>query len=494
MTNVVGRLIKGSMWLTLSRAVVNGLATLSTLVLAWYLAPSDFGIVALASSMLVIITTVTELSLGQALIRHKAPEDSHFSAVWTMNVTRGLVLCLIFAACAYPVSVLYKEPRLFGVMLALGFSVLLTGLGNPRLIMLQRDLIFWQEFALSVSQKLTGLITAVTIAVIYHSYWALVASALVAQSTRAIASYFVLPFRPRITFQHLRELFSFSLWLTAGQVVNTINWRFDQLVIGKVLGGTALGYYTYGDDLAKLPTSEVTAPLTQTIFPSFSTIRHDPQRLAAAYQRVQGLVTAVALPAGIGVAVIAEPLVRLALGEKWTPVIFIIRALASIYAIQTLGSLVQPLGMAKGATRLLFVRSVQMFCVRLPIVLTGLLLYGLHGAVLCRVLTGLIGAFVNMSLVRRLIGVSVLKQLSANLRALASAAFMAAGVTIISSYMIHTTNKLALAMQLLILILSGAVLYCGTTFALWLMMKRPTGPEAEIRMILTQVMAKVRLA
>jgi lipopolysaccharide exporter len=494
MTNITGRLIKGSMWLSLSRAIVNGLATLSTLVLAWYLAPSDFGLVALATTMLLIVSTVTELSLTQALIRHKAPTESHFSAAWTLNATRGLLLCLFFAACAYPASVLYEEPRLFDVMLALGFSVLMGGLTNPRLIMLQRELIFWQEFVLSVSQKFTGFVAAVAIAMIFHSYWALVIGTLVSQATNVIVSYLVLPFRPRITFRHMREFFSFSAWLSAGQVVNTLNWRFDHLLIGKVLGGTALGYYTVGSNLARMPTREATSPLTQTIYPSFASIRDDPSRLAAAYQRVQALVSAVALPAGIGVAVIADPLVRLALGEKWAPVVFIIQSLASVYALQTLGSLVQPLGMAKGETRLLFIRDTQMLFVRVPIIFACLMLYGLQGVIIGRVFTGLLGAFVNMVLVRRFIGVTVLKQLSANARALASIVVMAAGVSLASSYLAYATDKVMLAQQLAILVALGALLYCGSTFVLWILMKRPAGPETEIQKILGKILSKVRLA
>lgn len=37
MSSVTDRLIQGSMWLSLSRAIVNGLSALSTFVLAWYL-------------------------------------------------------------------------------------------------------------------------------------------------------------------------------------------------------------------------------------------------------------------------------------------------------------------------------------------------------------------------------------------------------------------------------------------------------------------------
>ncbi len=372
------------------------------------------------------MSSVTELSLNQALIRHESPSETHFSAVWTLSVTRSAVLALLFAAASYPIAEFYNEPRLTSVMLALSFSLLLSGLANPRRVMLQRDLIFWQEFVLNVSQKLVGFVVTVAIAAIYQSYWALVIGTLAYQVTNIIVSYTVLPFWPRITFRHARELFSFSVWLTAGQIVNTLNWRIEYLLIGKMLGATQLGHYTVGNTLSTLPTREATAPLNQTIYPGFSKVRNDPVRLIAAYQRAQALLAAVALPAGIGMAVVADPMMRLALGEKWVPAIFIVQALASVFALQTLGSLVQPLGMAKGHTKMLFIRDTQMLVVRVPIIIAGLMMAGLPGVVYARVLTGLISTVVNMLLVKRLINLPFFQQLAANFRALASVAVMAA--------------------------------------------------------------------
>ncbi len=494
MASVTARLIKGSLWLSFARAIVNGLAALSTFILAWNLAPSDFGVVALGMTILVIVSTVTELSLAEALIRHEAPTETHFSAAWTLNALRGLVLALFFAAFARPAALLFNEPRLTGVMLALGLSVFLSGLTNPRRIMYQRDLIFWQEFVLAVSQKLTGFIAAVAIAILYHSYWALVIGTLVTQATNVAVSYLVLPFRPKVCFRHMREFFSFSAWLTAGQIVNTLNWRFDYLLVGKMLGNTALGYYSVGSNLAMMPTREATMPLTQTIYPGFASIKDDPARLAAAYQRAQALLTAVALPAGIGVAVVADPLVRLALGEKWAPVIFIIQALASVFALQTLGSLVQPLGMARGETRLLFVRDTQMLLVRVPIMIAGLLVAGLPGVVVGRVFTGLASAAVNMVLVRRLIDLPVRRQVQANLRALVSVAVMAAGVALANDQLAHTADRPMLALQLATLVALGGFLYCAATFLLWELTGRPQGPETEVQRILGKVLAKLRPA
>jgi hypothetical protein len=112
--------------------------------------------------------------------------------------------------------------------------------------------------------------------------------------------------------------------------------------------------------------------------------------------------------------------------------------------------------------------------------------------VIGRVFTGLFSAFVNMVLVRRFIGVPVLRQLAANLRALASTAAMAAGVSLAAGELPHATDRLALAGQLAVLIALGGVLYCGSTLLLWALTKRPAGPETEILHILGKILSKLR--
>jgi hypothetical protein len=150
--------------------------------------------------------------------------------------------------------------------------------------------------------------------------------------------------------------------------------------------------------------------------------------------------------------------------------------------------------MAKGETRVLFIRDAQMFCLRVPIMIAGLMVYGLPGVILGRVFTGLFSTLVNMMLVRRFTGISVLKQLSVNLRALVSVAVMAAGVSLASSHQAFTDDKLVLVTHLATLILVGGLIYCGSTFLLWMLMKRPAGPETEVRPILGKVLPRLRLA
>lgn len=487
------RLVKGAAWLSVARVFVNALSILSTVALARWLQPSDFGLIALATTLLVVMTELTELSLSQALIRHAAPTRAHFDTAWTLNALRGLVLGAALAASSFPMARIYDDARLLPVMVALGCGVFVGGLSNPRQIMLTRDLIFRQEFLLNVGQKFAGVVASLVVAYVFRSYWALVVGLLVTQVTRLGISYWVYPYLPRIRFAHARELFSFSMWLTAMQFVSTLNMRVDGLFIGKFLGNTVLGHYSLGGTLAAIPTQETTAPLRQTFFPVFSKMQNDPVRLAAAYQRAQAVVTAIALPAGVTAALVADPLIRLTMGEKWVPAIFIVQALAIVFAIQTLGSSADALGMAKGQTRLLFMRSLQLLMFRLPILITGMVYFGLVGLVAARMLTGVLAAFVNMMLVRRLIGVSVAAQIGANARALCCAAAM--GLVVAALLTIYPSSSVAFWPLLLKSIATGVgaiSLYAAVTIMLWQMLGRPIGPESEILGLLKKAWSTLR--
>lgn len=475
MENLAGRVLRGSVWISASRAIINVLGVVSTIVMARLLVPADFGLVAIGTTMLAILAAVTNLSLSQALVHQVAPTPEHFGTAWTLNAARGLVIGGIFAASGPLAASFYQDHRLAAVMYWLGFSVFLSGLTNPRRIMLQKELVFWQDFVLNVSQKVVALSASLLVAYLYRSYWALVAGIVAAQFTNIAVSYTVLPYRPRLTLKHSRELWSFSLWLTLSQAINTVNWRFDQLLIGKFLSKDALGYYTVGDNLSSLPSREATLPLTQTLFPAFAALRDDRTRLISAYQRAQAMVTAVALPVGVGVALLARPLILVLMGEKWLPASFVIEVLASVFALQTLGTAAQPLAMSQGATRVLFVRDCQLFAVRVPIIGLGMVLGGLYGVLMARVVTGVIAIGFNLFLVRRLIGLGIRSQLSANVRAITAVLGMVLAVKSIGPIVEQAPWLYIVAGGLV-----GACTYLLLTMALWAIARRPSGPETEL--------------
>lgn len=474
------RLARGSAWLTVSRTCVNILQAISTLALARLLLPTDVGVVMVALTMLSILTALTNLSLGSALVQHRNPTDDHVNTVWTLGVARGITLAAVFALAAIPASIIYADPRLPMVMLALSLGVVISGLSNPRLSLLTRELLYGRQVLIQVAGKATSVGVSLTIAIVYKSYWALVLGGLAGQSLTVVLSYAMLRYRPRLSLHHLRELFAFSGWLTLAQLVTTINWSLDHLLVGAWLGSAAMAYYGVGNMIALIPTREAIAPLTGALFPAFSAIADNRARLQKAYQAVQSFAVAVTLPCGVGTALVAEPLVRLFLGEQWLDSILVIQVLASIFAIQTIGTAAESIAMATGHTKFLFRRDLQAAAIRMPAIAAGLFLYGIPGLLAARVCTGLLLIPLNLDVIRKTTGLGFLTQLGPNLRSLAAVAIMAAAVWSADRMLSLPLDIPGQAARLAGLVAVGAVTYSAAHWLIWRAIGRPEGPEGEV--------------
>jgi PST family polysaccharide transporter len=223
------------------------------------------------------------------------------------------------------------------------------------------------------------------------------------------------------------------------------------------------------------------------------------------------------MPVGVGCALIAHPLVLLAMGAKWLPAVDVIQVLSCVFALQTLSSPVHPLAMAKGETRLLFHRDLLSFAMRVPIIIVGMFLGGLLGIIYARSVTGVIAIFINMHLVRRLIGTGIVKQISANMRSLVSVIVMSAGVLSIEyivggkgtplflehflgrletplslAYLLGYDEKTLLAIKIGLFVITGAVLYVTVHLTLWLFAKKPIGPETEVIRMASKLVTKIK--
>src|SRR5262245_38826014 len=91
----------------------------SMLILARLLVPADFGLVAMATSVIAVIELASAFSFEIALIQKPNPERVHFDTAWTLNVLLGLGCGAVIAIAAVPASVLYAEPRLIAVLFTL---------------------------------------------------------------------------------------------------------------------------------------------------------------------------------------------------------------------------------------------------------------------------------------------------------------------------------------------------------------------------------------
>jgi lipopolysaccharide exporter len=492
MAELTSRVGKASLWVASSRLGVNLLGFAATAVLARLLMPADFGLVAIATAIHLTLSVMTELSMAQSLIAVRDPTREHLNTAWTLGLLRGLAVALLLAVAAPFLAGFFGDARLTDVLLALALSMAVNGMVNPRPAMLQKELVFWQDAVMQVSGRLLGLIAAIAVAWYYQSYWALVLSIVVNQAAILVLSYCVAPFLPRPSLARAREMLGFSVWLTLGQFLDTLVVRLDTVVIGRLLGPRVVGFFSVGENLASLPVRESTMLLYWALFPALAKLRDDPERLRSAYRRTLTLLVALALPIGVGMAVTADLMVRIMLGEKWGEAVIVVQAIALATAIQSVQQPAYAVAMATGSTRMLFWQSLALLLIRVPMMIAGVLLGGLVGVVWARLAGGVVSAASNVWVVRRITGLRAREQIFANWRSIASVLIMAAVVLALRSWL---DGGAALAEQVAEMIASvalGALVYVASLFALWRLTGKPLGAEHEIVHFAGLAIARIR--
>lgn len=475
-----------------SRIGVNAISFVSSIILARLLLPEDFGLVAIALSISAIITALTSLPIGEALIRLNHIEEDHFDSAFTLGFLRASLLAIVLAVAALPVGHLYGDARLTPIMFALALQALITAFYSPRWMLIQKRLSFGPDAFQHITTRLIAAVTAIFIAYYYRSHWAIITPILVAQLASVAITYIFAPYRPRLCVTRIPEIWSFSIWMTFSTILKTVGAKLDTLLIGGMLGQRAVGYYNYGEEKAALPTRELSGPLIGLLFPGLAAVKNDPARLAAAYKRVQALIFAVCAPLGVGFALVADMFVQILLGEKWLPIIPIMQVLAVTLALENLVIAVAPLAMVLGRTKTLFWRDALTVCFRIPLVIAGLWLLGIEGALIARVLATLCFLGIYLSLAQQVTGISIFDQVRGCARTFVALIGMAASVIAFKSVL--PVGAVGDSSFMVATVAVGALAYSVMHGALWVAAGRPQGPESEVLSIAGKFWGPLRAA
>ena len=318
----------GAGWIIAWRVATRNIGLVSTLILVRLLQPADFGLVALATGFINAADALSAIGVQDALIRLPKLDRNLYDTGFGLSVARGFLTALVIVAIAWPLGNFFSDERLTIVLLALSTSSVISGFENIGIVDFRRDLAFRKEFALQLWSRVIGAGTTIAVAAVWHSYWALVAGILVYRLVRLIQSYLMSPYRPRVTLVSWRQIIGFSLWTWGQAMLNQARDRIDSIVIGRLLGTFQVGVFSVGVELGLLPTTELVEPLGRAQFSGLAALRNASEGLGSLFVGAVGLGMLIVLPAGFGISMLADPMVRLSLGEQWLAAVPVIQILA----------------------------------------------------------------------------------------------------------------------------------------------------------------------
>jgi teichuronic acid exporter len=364
-------------WVSVDKWGTRVLSLVMFSLLGRLLGPSDFGLVALAAVFTAILSVFVDSGFSQVLVQRASVSRVQIStAFWTSNAI-AVLLYAVLAALAHPISVLYGEPRLDDLLYVLGLQLPITAMASTPSALLVREFAFRTLAIRQLSGVTVGLVAGGLAAFQGLGAWALAIQSVGGATVSCVVLWAASSWRPTFEFSYdvLKEMWSFGISMLGTEAISLVNSQADKLVVGTLLGPTALGYYYVGSRIVNLVSDSLTVVIARVSLTTFSRLQEDLPRMLRAFSTATFASAAVALPVYGALAVLAPILVPVLFGPSWEGSVTLMQllvpsaALTSILYFDKSALLAQ--GFAKDTFWLALANAVLGLALVLPAALWG---------------------------------------------------------------------------------------------------------------------------
>ena len=480
---------RGAAWMLALRFCVKGISLISIMILARLLSPEDFGLMALATSIFMMVELIRSFGFSTALIQKQDAGRAHYDTAWTMQIIFALLSSSLLTVVSGFAADFYEDNRLISVLQMIAVMILLSGFNNIGVVQFKKQMTFDRVFKYQLLTKLSGFFVTIPLAWYLQSYWALLMGMLTGKVVALILSYVMQHYRPKITLVEWRSLLGFSSWLLLNNVLFFINNHSQNFILGKLSGANVLGLFSISNEVATTATNEIVAPINAAAYPGYAKLAHNKEQLKQSYLKVLSSIILIAVPSAIGIAAIEPIFVPVLLGDKWLEAIPVIQLIA-------LGSIMSSINTNSGYVYLALAKqkvTTALMCVRLVIFLPLLYYFavkdGAVGAAFAMLVTTCISFPISQFVLTKQIGLSWSNLFEILYRPLIASCIM--------GYIVKQYLSLFMAYdQFGVFTLLGAIFLGGATFVtsiylVWVMSGRKIGAETWCIGIITKKIAVI---
>ncbi|MGO9080042.1 MAG: lipopolysaccharide biosynthesis protein [Streptosporangiaceae bacterium] len=351
------------------------------ILLARLLGPHQFGAAAVGFVALIAGLSFNDLGVSLAIVRWPKEPDEIVPTVLTITVVSSLLLYvgLFFSAPAF--SAALGAPAATSVVRLIDVGVMIDGVVGVPAALLQRY--FRQDRKLIADQVHSWLSAVVSVSLALAGFGAMSIAIGSVAGTLAGGSLIVRfsPLRLRFGFSisKARELLRFGIPLAGSSLIVFFIANVDNLVVGHVLGATALGFYTLAWNLASWPVTMFSQPVRAVAPALFSRLQQDPAALRKGFVSAAGLLGSITLPVCLLIAGSAVPLVGFLYGDRWLPASAALAWLALLGALRVFFELSYDFFVVLARSRLVLMIQIAWLLVLVPGLVAGARLSGIRG-------------------------------------------------------------------------------------------------------------------
>lgn len=450
-------------WRFMERFGSQAVSFVVSIVLARLLEPELYGSIALVLVITSILQVFVDSGMATALIQKKDTDDLDFSSVFYFNLAFCLLLYTGLFLTAPLLSRLYGDASLAPVIRALGLTIVVSGVKNVQQAYVAKTMQFRRFFFATLGGTIFSAAVGISMAYLGYGIWALVMQQLLNTAVNTAILWLTVGWKPRHCFslKRLKVLVAYGWKILASALLDTAYLKLYQLVVGLKYTSSDLAFYNKGDQYPNLLVENINSSIDSVLLPVLSAEQDKREQVREMTRRAVKTSTYLMFPMMAGLAVCAQPFVRLLLTEKWLPCVPYMQVFCLMYAFYPLHTANLNAVKAMGRSDIFLKLEIIKKLISTALLVASVNL-GVYAIALGQLLSCLIAAAVNAWPNRRLLGYSLLSQLRDVLPALLLSGIM--GGAVWSLRYLGLPDLPLLAVQ----VLAGACIYAGLSAVLGL--------------------------
>lgn len=327
--------ISGLVWKFGERISAQLISLLVSILLARILMPEAYGSVAIIMVFINLLNVFVSNGLGSALIQKKNVDNLDFSSVFYVNILLGVFLYLLLFLAAPFIAEFYAMDILRPTLRVLGIRIIFAAVNSVQQAYVSRNMMFRRFFWSTIGGTLLSGIVGIAMAYGGWGVWALVAQYLTNTCTDTLVLWFTVRWRPEkaCSLKRAKKLIVFGWKLLVSGLIDTGYRSLRNLIIGKLYTSEDLAFYNQGDKYPNLIVTNINTSIGSVLFPALAKYQDDVLRVKQMTRKAIQVSSYIMWPIMMALVVVAEPLVRLLLTDKWLPCVPYLRIFCFSYGL-----------------------------------------------------------------------------------------------------------------------------------------------------------------
>jgi len=444
-------------WRFMERGGSQAVSFVVSIVLARLLEPELYGSIALVLVITSILQVFVDSGMATALIQKKDTDDLDFSSVFYFNLAFCLLLYAGLFLAAPLIGRFYGDSSLVPVIRVLGITIVVSGVKNVQQAYVAKTMQFRRFFFATLGGTLFSAAVGIAMAYMGYGIWALVMQQLLNTAVNTAILWLTVGWKPQRCFslQRLKVLVAYGWKILVSALLDTVYLKLYQVVVGLKYTSSDLAFYNKGDQYPNLLVENINSSIDSVLLPVLSAEQEQREHVREMTRRAVKTSTYIMFPMMAGLAICAEPFVRLLLTEKWLPCVPYMQIFCVMYAFYPLHTAnlnaIKAMGRSDIFLKLEIIKKLIS-----TVLLVAAVSFGVYAIALSQLLSCLIAMAVNAWPNRKLLGYSLLSQLKDILPPAALALVM--GVCVWCVGLLGLSDLPMLALQILLGVLVYAAL------------------------------------